>query len=318
MIPESTIRSLRAMAEAMREQTPMSADVLTMLTDDLESNGPISHIMASHPEINTPLFHLRALAGVKLLILTGRAPELAEHLKGLTNHLGDPAYATRTRNLFRRALLNHPDEIRSALDRPIQQHQPGRAGHLLRGLTMLAAPRVRLLELGACAGLNLMVDRYRWFGHGWEWGDATSPVRLATSGLKPGNFEIIHRAGCDIAPRDVADPQDAAILRSFIPPEREVEELELEDAMALVAGSGIRIEKADAVRWLREQLSRPVAVGTCTVVWHSLFWWYLSPEDQAAIEEILVSASRRMEVARICYEPYAWGAATRLQVITYP
>ncbi|MFF5408437.1 DUF2332 domain-containing protein [Streptomyces misionensis] len=318
MIPAETVRSLRMMAEAMTPQMPMSADLLTMLTDDVESNGPISRLLADHPESGTPLFPMRALAGVKLLVLTGRAPELAHHLRGMMEHVGDPAYTARSRDLFRRALLDHPDDIRSALDRPVQQHQPGRSEYLLRGMTMLAAPKVRLLEIGACAGLNLMVDRYRWFGRGWEWGDAASPVRLAAGGPRPGDIEIVDRAGCDIEPRNAADPHDAAILRSFIPPEREVEELDLNNAIALAAESGIRVEKADAVEWLREQLSHPGEPGVCTVIWHSLFWWYLGSEDQTAIEEILAEASERMQVARVCYEPHAWAGAMRLQVVTYP
>ncbi|MGW7047829.1 DUF2332 family protein [Streptomyces avermitilis] len=305
------------MAAATVAHTPMSADVLTMLTDDIESHGLISRLIADHPDAAAPLFGLRALAGVRFLVLTGQAPELAGHLEHLMSNLDDPTYAKRTRALFRKSLLDHPDEIRAAMGRPVQQHVPRRAGLLLRGLGMLAAPKVRLLEIGACAGLNLALDRYHWFGPGWEWGDAQSQVRLATTGPCPGDFDIVDRAGCDLVPRDPADPNDAMILRSFIPHERDIEQLELDDAMALAARTGIRVEKSDAVQWLRNELSKPDEAGVYTVVWHSLFWWYLSPREHSEIEDILSTAAERMRLARICYEPSAWAGTPRLQTVLY-
>jgi hypothetical protein len=317
VIPKESVPSLRAMAAVMAQQAPISADLLTMLTDDLENDGPATRMLADHPDAAAPLYYLRALAGVRLLILTGCAPELEAHLAGMVSHRGDPAYAEHTRDLFRRTLFSHPDEIRSAMDRPIQQHQPGRAGYLLRGLGMLAAPKVRLLEIGACAGLNLILDHYRWCGPDWEWGAPSSPVRLATSGPYPGDIEIVHRAGCDIAPRDAADPDDAAILRSFLPVELEADRLELDNAIELAAFLRVRVDKADAVEWLRAELSRPAEADTYTVVWHSLFWLYLDPGDRSAVEGIMAAAARHMRLARICYEPRAWGAVPQLQVIAY-
>ncbi|MDX3238310.1 DUF2332 domain-containing protein [Streptomyces sp. ME03-5709C] len=305
------------MAAGMMKHAPISGDLLTMLADDLQHRGPIGRLIADHPDAAVPLFGVRAMAGVRLLLLTGRAPDLAAHLESFMSHLDDPVYAKHTRELFRQALLDHPNEIMAAMDRPVQQHMPSRAGILLRGLGMLAAPKIRLLEIGACAGLNLVLDRYRWFGQGWEWGDATSPVRLATAGPRPGDFSIVDRAGCDLAPRDPSDPDDAMILRSFLPQEREIEQMELDDAMRLAARSGVRVDKADAVEWLRDELSRPVEHGVCTVLWHSLFWWYLSPADQSEIEDVLDDAARRMRLARICYEPRAWAGTPRLQTVVY-
>jgi hypothetical protein len=306
------------MAVALASSAPMSANMLVRLSDDIAASGPINAVIRDHPASGSPLYCLRALAGVRYLVLTGQAPELKTHLRGLTAHMGEPSYDERTWELFRETLLGNPVQLRAAMDRPVQQHQPGRAGVLLNGLTTLAAPRVRLLELGACAGLNLLLDRYRWFGPGWEWGDPSSPVRLTANGKPPPPIEIVERAGCDQDPRDPSDSDHANILRSFIPHERDVDQLDLDDAIALAAISPLRIEKADAADWLERILESGAPDRSVrTVVWHSLFWGYLSPEEQTRIEKALSRAATRIPIARISYEPHSWLTAPRLQITLY-
>ncbi|MFE6904699.1 DUF2332 domain-containing protein [Streptomyces sp. NPDC057717] len=318
MISDEALSDLRSMSVGLTTYAPMSSGVLARFADEIEAGGPVSGVVDGHPDAAAPLFGLRALAGVRWLVLNGRAPELFEHLLGLTAGIGDPEYAERTWQLFRQALLSHPGEIRAALDRPVQQHQPGRASLLLTGLAMLQAPRVRLLEIGACAGLNLLVDKYRWFGPGWEWGDPDSPVRLAASGPSPGAVEIVDRAGCDLAPRNAADPADAMILQSFLPHERDIEQLELDEAIALAGRYGLEVEQADAVEWLADQLDpRKANRSVCTVVWHSLFWGYLDARQQADVERLLTHAAQSTRVARVGFEPHDWSTASRLQVTVY-
>jgi hypothetical protein len=317
VLTDESIATLRAMASAMVPVMPMSATMLSRILDDIEHRGPIAELIAGHPDLAEPLFCLRLLGGVSYLQETGRAPELSQHLKALDTHGGEPEYDGQTWELFRAAMLGNPHIIAAALDRTIQQHEPARAGVLLRGLGMLGAPKVRLLELGACAGLNLLLDRYWWFGDGWEWGTRDSTVRLVAPGRGPGDIEIVDRAGCDLMPRDPADPDDVAILRSFLPYEKEIRRLEFDDAIAVAAASGLRVDRSDAIDWLERQLSAPPARSVTTVVWHSLFAGYLSPREQNAIEELLDSAARHMPLARIAYEPHRWSAAPRLHVVDY-
>lgn len=317
MITDVNLRMLRRMATGMADPTPMSSRMLLRLVAEITQGGPIADRVIGHPSANAPLFLLRVLAGVRHLVLTGRSPELAEHLEGLLAHVGEPEWDDRTWELFRDSILNNPAEIAAALDRPVQQHQPDRAGLLLRGLGMLAAPRVRLLELGACAGLNLILDRYWWIGRGWHWGDPDSPVRLAAKGPHPGPVAIVERAGCDLNPRDPSDPSDVAILRSFIPHELSVTQLELDEAIDTASMRGVRVERADAVGWLAERLQESPGSHTYTVVWHSLFWGYLDADQQAVIEDVLCRAARRMPLAIVCYEPMELSGPLRLQVRLY-
>ncbi|MDX3850977.1 DUF2332 domain-containing protein [Streptomyces sp. AK02-01A] len=315
---DATITDLRAMAVGSAGYAPVSADFLARLADDIEQGGPVWTLIGGHPQAMEPLFAIRAAAAVRWLMLSGHAPELGAHLENLTSGIDDRDYAEQTWRLSTRALLDHPELTRAALDLPVQQHEPSRASVLLSALGMLGAPKVRLLEIGACAGLNLLIDQYRWFGPGWEWGDPSSPVRLAAHGRSPGDLTIVERAGCDLAPRDPADPADVLIVHSFLPPEREIQRLELDDAIALAARSDVRVDKADAVGWLAAELARPSDGGeVLTVVWHSLLWGYLTSRQQADIEKVLGEAATRMPLARVGFEPHDWTLAPRLQVTVY-
>ncbi|MFJ9007910.1 DUF2332 family protein [Streptomyces canus] len=317
-IPAASLTDLRAMATSMAASAPVSSDLLLRVCDDIERRGPVARLIEDHPDTADPMFCVRLLAAVRWLDLSGLTPELAAHLRRFRLGTGDRADNDHTWHLFLQALREHPQQVGTALDRPVQQHQPHRAGALLAGLGLLAAPKVRLLELGACAGLNLHVDRYRWFGHDWQWGDRDSTVRLACTGASPGELEIVDRAGCDLTPRDPADPADVLILRSFLPPERDVELLELDDALALAARRGLRVDQADAAEWLDAKLAEPTGDRSVhTVVWHSLFWPYLGTRQQAVIERILSGAARRMPLARIALEPHTWSSPPRLQLTLY-
>ncbi|MFI6779848.1 DUF2332 domain-containing protein [Micromonospora sp. NPDC050276] len=318
-LPAARIEQLRTLAAGMRSYAPISAQIVARITDDIESGGDVARAISGHPDWGTPLFATRALAGVHWLILAGLAPDMEQHFRHHESRRDDPAWCDELWNHFRAVVLGHPREIRAALDRPVQQHQPGRAATLLNGLSMLAAPKVQLLELGACAGLNLLVDRYWWFGDGWQWGDENSPVRLATRGRRPGQFEIVDRAGCDLAPRDAGNAEDAMVLRSCLPIERDINRMELDDALALAATDpGLTVDKADAVEWLAQQMrERPRSRHVYTVVWHSLFWGFLSPQQQHDIERIMDSAARNRRLAHISYEPvWAWSAS-RLRLTVY-
>ena len=76
----------------------------------------------------------------------------------------------------------HIDEIHAALAVAPQTNEVGRSAALLAGLFDLVAAsgvrRIRLLELGASAGLNLLLDQYAFRAESWHFGPSDSKVQF--------------------------------------------------------------------------------------------------------------------------------------------
>ena len=121
---------------------------------------------------------LRLMAALHELALTGREPELARTTRS----------AGGTRRAGRRladcaALRSSATSTGSSagLHRTVQTNEPGRSAALypvLLWLTAVHGRPMRLLEIGASAGLNLICDRYRYDVGGLTLGDPGSPVRF--------------------------------------------------------------------------------------------------------------------------------------------
>lgn len=156
-------------------------------------------------------------------MLAGHAPQLARHYPSAGGR-EPPESAWQA---FRDVLEAHPEEVGAALARPCQTNEAGRCAALLPGFLAIArehGPALRILELGASAGLNLNWDRYRYEGDGWAWGPPRARLRIAgVSDRMPGHdpdVRVVERAGCDTAPLDPADEDTRLTLRAAIWPER--------------------------------------------------------------------------------------------------
>ena len=119
----------------------------------------------------------------------------------------------------------HIEQIHAALAVAPQTNEVGRSVALLAGLFDLVAAsglrRIRLLELGASAGLNLLLDEYLFRGHSWHFGPSDSKVQFADAiagPVHPEPFEIVARAGCDLNPVDATTADGQLLLTSFVWP----------------------------------------------------------------------------------------------------
>lgn len=132
-----------------------------------------------------------------------------------------------------------------------QTNEIGRAPLLVAGLGALPpGPRAQL-DLGASAGLNLMLDRLAYSdGHG-VLGDSAlvldCVVRPSGRRLADGLAVIRSRLGLDANPLDLTDPDDARWLEACVWPDQADRFARLQRAIALFLADPIPLRRGDAV-----------------------------------------------------------------------
>jgi hypothetical protein len=282
--------------------SPIYAHLLRQAADDLEAGGAVWRTV--EPYADQPLnfaTHLRLLGETHRLALSGEAPALAAHYPS-TGGDGDPAGAW-TEFI---ALL---EERTITLEHPVQTNEVGRSAALLGGFLTVAERTglgLRVLEIGASAGLNLRWDRFRYEAADWAWGDAASPARVPCEydGGRPPlptPVWVMERAGCDPSPIDATTDDGSLTLQSFVWPEQR-ERLELLRAAIDVARrTPVTLDEASAPDWLEERLARERG-GSATVVFHSIMWGYMTDDDRTRVTRAMHAAGERATDS----EPLAW------------
>lgn len=198
---------------------------------------------------------------------------------------------------FRAFLETHwADVSRTVLSRATQTNETGRCATLLPSLAQIAAASGRdlaLIEVGASAGLNLYPDRY-----GYEYATSTGTTRLAPVGGAPGGYpvlgctvtgpaplpdslpEVVWRAGIDLNPLDVRNPDDVAWLEALIWPEQEFRRERLRRALEVARADPPLLVAGD----LNDRLLAVAAQAppdATLVVFHSAVLAYLDAAARA-------------------------------------
>lgn len=269
--------------------------------------------------------YLRLLAAVHRLVLDDPAMPLAAYLPST----GGTVDLDTVVPVFLQTVDDHTDAVAAGMQADIQTNEVGRATVLsaaLNHIARMSGPGLRLLELGASAGLNLCVDRFRVDAGRRAWGPVDSPVQLVgafVAGDPPTDtYELRERRGCDVNPVDLTDPANRLLLRSFVWPEH-VERLQrLERAIDVaVTGPTPVVDQAEASTWIAKQLAALPADVT-TVVFHSVVMPYLTVEQRAELREVLRAAGEQADesrrLARLSYEYRASHDAFCLSLMTWP
>ncbi|HSU36030.1 MAG TPA: DUF2332 domain-containing protein [Propionibacteriaceae bacterium] len=275
------------------------------MADDWEAGGPVRMLLAGYDRApRGSALSLRLLAGVFRLVLTDRAPELVRFYPCLGG-LDEPADAWP---VMRAVLAEHPVELRAALEVPPQTNEIGRSAALLAGLfDVIAATgvrEVRLLEVGASAGLNLLVDRFHFRGSGWSFGPVDSPVQLIDpieGDVRSTPFSISQRRGCDRHPIDATNPAGRLLLTSFVWPFDLHRHERLAAALSVAVDYPVAVDRAGAADWLAHELT----VGperVLPVIWQSITQLYWAAEEVAAVESALAAFGAQHPVARVSLE----------------
>ena len=327
---------------AAQARLPLYECLLDAIIADVERGGVCAELMADPgPDPIEDAVPLRFLGTVHRIVLDGRAPELAAFYPSAGGSFpprpGAGAGAGRdVVDALEATISEHRDELAAGLTRPVQTNEVGRSRALMLGFLDVAEHTglpLRVLEIGASAGLNLRWDRFRYEGGaaGSAFGPVKSPVRLEPAYRdEPPDLDrlavVVERRGCDASPLDPTSPADQLTLRSFVWPEQ-TDRLERLDGAIEVArqcgrpggpGRRRRVDRRTVGRRRR-------GPGAATVVFHSIVWQYLSARTRSRLVTTLSRAGR----AATDQAPLAWvrmepiggdisAKATEIRVTRWP
>ena len=246
---------------------------------------------------------LRIAGGIHNLLLAGDEPRLEDIYAG---RVRDQAEADA---LVREVVEAYDARLMPWLDSPPQTNEAGRSASAMAGLLWLGkrvVPQFELLEIGASAGINTMMGRYRYDLGGVTIGPTSSSMQITPDwrGPPPPNTPIgfFDARGSDIAPVDLTDEAEALRLKSYVWPEAAGRMARIDAAIALAGRMPPELERADAGDWVEAALAKPQERGTTRVLFHSIMWQYLPDFTQDRIEKAMAEAGERADADR----PLAW------------
>ncbi len=296
--------ALRHQAESNRHLgSPFTARVLDLLSDNIQPGTPLTDRMFGWPGDIGPRGHsvpLRFLAGLHALVLTGTCPAL----KAVYPPAPPPDDATLWAAI-QTALRDHADVLDQWLDNPPQTNEVRRAAVLIATGRWLAGHYdlpIRMYELGASAGLNLMWDRFALTLPGGQIGPPDPVITLTPDwrgDLPAGKTPIIlDRRGVDLMPMNARNPDDALRLISYLwadQPER------LQRTRAVIDVLDAPVDAGDAADWLEQQL-QSVAPDHLTLIYHTIAWQYFPAETQARCRAAIETAAQNGPIAHLSLE----------------
>lgn len=248
---------------------------------------------------------LRIAGALHFLHLTGEEPRLAPVYAGLVSDQGQiDAIVLEAARKFDTVLLPW-------LDGPPQTNEAGRSASVMGALLWLSqkfGPKFQLIEIGASAGINTMMARYRYDLGGTKAGPSLSSMKITPEwrGEAPpaGDVEIVDVAGCDLSPMDLTDEAQALRLKSYIWADATERMARMDAAIAMAKRAAPNLVQMDAVEFVTKQLAVPQEAGVTRVLFHTVMWQYLPEASRAAITEAMEAAGAAATQER----PLAWIA----------
>lgn len=263
---------------------------------------------------------LRLCGGLRALVRRGEAPSLAACYppNPLPNEEGFWAIIN--------GALDHPDLL-PWLDNPPQTNEVGRSNALMGGLLVVATTfgkPIHLYELGASAGLNLILDHYGYDLGGTRAGNVDSPLQLKPDWTGPpppaAPVEIVARSGVDIQPMDVWRDRERLLAYVWADQQRRIEQLET--ALRVAASYPPPVEAGDAADWVEAKIALEPLPGAARVVMHSVAYQYFPERTQQRIARRMADAGARSSsdapLAWLRFEKEAGEDQTTLRLTLYP
>jgi hypothetical protein len=308
---------------AVKLESPFMARLCALLGERLDRTTAVGRRVLDWPgtaDSFADALPLRLTGGLHALVRRGDAPALAGRYPPNPLPDGETLWAQL------RPLLDEPDLL-PWLDGAPQTNEVGRSAVLMSGLLVVAErfPQpVELLELGASAGLNLVLDRYGYELGGLSAGDPGSPLQLRPEWKGPppprARVEVARRRGVDLNPLDAR--RDGDRLLAYVWPDQARRLAQLEEALAIAAENPPEVEPGDAAGWTEARLGEAEEPGVTRVVLHSVAFQYFPEETKARIGAALESAGERATaeapLAWLRYEHDAGDERITLRLRTWP
>jgi hypothetical protein len=274
--------------------SPFIAVVLETAERHLESAPRTAALISTWPgERGAAALAMRFNAAIHALARRGRHRSLATLYQRQHDDF-DGAIAA--------AMAAEDDFIASWMCHPPQTNEVCRAATIIAALavadSMFSMP-FELLELGSSAGLNLNLAHYQYDLGGVQAGASDSRVRIAPEWRGPpppsSAIRVVAARGVDLSPLDTSDEASRERLLSFVFADQPARAERLKQALLVARRHPPRVDRADAVTWLKEQLSVRQPPGRCRAVFHSMLLQYLSADDRRAIEDAIDEAGSRSD-----------------------
>lgn len=271
---------------------PITARLCRAIAMSVDDRTETGRRILAWPGVPIPdALPLRSAGGFHAVWRDGRAAELAGLFEG---HETDPE---RIASAVRTALDANDAEIATWLNGPPQTNEPGRSAGLMAGLLVLAkrfGPRFELLEIGSSAGLNLLIDRYRFNLGGVAAGPAGSPVTIRPEWRGPpppaAGISIESVRGVDIQPIDPTSLEAERRLLAYIWADHAIRFPRVSAAIDMIRERPVRLDRGDAADWVEARLAEPQEMGVTRVLMHSIVWQYIPADGQARVEAAMRAA----------------------------
>lgn len=305
----------------LKLDAPFTAGLVGAARDNVARGGALAALVVPWPgKPFADALPIRIAGAFHALARSGRAPALAA--------IYPPASAPSWEDSAIAALIDdvaraHRDTIAAFIAHPPQTNEVARSAVLMAGYAEVARTTglpLRILELGASAGLNLLWDHWAYRIGPRTIGPANAALTLAPDwrGTPPAIERlptVVERRACDRSPIDLDASGAVDRLLAYVWPDHPERMERLAAAIAVAREARPPVDAADAGDWLEDQLLGPPGdAGVATVVAHSIVWQYFAPETKARAR----AALERAGAAATPTHPVAWLAFEQRTTDTPP
>lgn len=202
------------------------------------------------------------------------------------------------------AMVREARFLNDWVDSPPQTNKVRRAAVLIAGGQVLASRfglPMRLSELGASGGLNLMWDQFAadLGGKRFEKSDPDVILTPDWEGPAPPDADtvVIAWRGVDLNPLDPTNATDQLRLRAYLWPDQPDRMVR---TVAAIDAFDAQVDQADAIVWLADQMTH--ITGQTHLIYHTIAWQYFPAQVQARGAALIAQAGAKATAN----SPLAW------------